>query len=90
LRTLAPPPETAFGALLAHITGGHLMSDDEPGKRSYQPMNINFGLFPPIEAAKSEGKRLRGAEKAQARKRVMTARALAAARQWLNPQANAA
>jgi methylenetetrahydrofolate--tRNA-(uracil-5-)-methyltransferase len=78
-----PPPETAFGALLTHITGGHIVSDDEPGKRSYQPMNVNFGLFPPIEAPKIEGKRLRGAEKSQARKRVMTARALAAARRWL-------
>jgi methylenetetrahydrofolate--tRNA-(uracil-5-)-methyltransferase len=83
LQSFAPPPETAFGALLAHITGGHLVSDDEPGKRSYQPMNINFGLFPPVEAVKSDGKRLRGAEKAQARKRAMTARALAAARRWL-------
>jgi methylenetetrahydrofolate--tRNA-(uracil-5-)-methyltransferase len=81
---LTPPAETAFGALLAHITGGHLVSDDEPGKRSYQPMNINFGLFPPIEAPKIEGKRLRGAEKAQARKRAMTARALAATRRWLD------
>jgi methylenetetrahydrofolate--tRNA-(uracil-5-)-methyltransferase len=79
-----PPVETAFGALLTHITGGHLVSDDEPGKRSYQPMNINFGLFPPIEAPKMAGKRLRGAEKAQARKRAMTARALAATRRWLD------
>jgi methylenetetrahydrofolate--tRNA-(uracil-5-)-methyltransferase len=79
-----PPSETAFGALLAHITGGHIVSDDEPGKRSYQPMNINFGLFPPIEAPRSEGKRLRGTEKSQARKRAMTARALAATRHWLD------
>ena len=44
-----------FGALLGHITGGHIVSDDEPGKRSFQPMNVNFGLFPPIDgAAKSE------------------------------------
>jgi methylenetetrahydrofolate--tRNA-(uracil-5-)-methyltransferase len=78
-----PPPTTAFGAILGHITGGHLVSDDEPGKRSFQPMNVNFGLFPPAEAPKSEGKRLRGAEKAQARKRVMTARALNDARLWL-------
>jgi methylenetetrahydrofolate--tRNA-(uracil-5-)-methyltransferase len=78
-----PPPTTAFGAILGHITGGHLVSDDEPGKRSFQPMNVNFGLFPPAEAPKSEGKRLRGAEKAQARKRVMSARALSAARSWL-------
>ena len=52
-----PPPTTAFGALLNHITGGHIVSDDEPGKRSFQPMNVNFGLFPPIEAPKTEGKR---------------------------------
>ena len=64
-----PPATTAFGALLAHITGGHIVSDDEPGKRSFQPMNVNFGLFPPIEAPKVEGKRLRGKEKTNARKR---------------------
>src|SRR5262245_49039510 len=48
---LQPPPTTAFGALLSHITGGHLTvsADEEP--RSFQPMNINFGLFPPIEAS---------------------------------------
>ena len=41
-RTLPPPPpETALGALLGHITGG---ADAE----SYQPMNVNFGLFPPV------------------------------------------
>jgi methylenetetrahydrofolate--tRNA-(uracil-5-)-methyltransferase len=36
-----PPPETALGALLGHITGG-------AEAESYQPMNVNFGLFPPI------------------------------------------
>src|SRR6187402_1377881 len=78
-----PPVTTAFGALLAHITGGHIVSDDEPGKRSFQPMNVNFGLFPTIEAPRSEGKRLRGKEKSLARKRAMTARALADCRDWL-------
>ena len=78
-----PPVTTAFGALLDHITGGHIVSDDEPGKRSFQPMNVNFGLFPPIEAPKVEGKRLRGKEKTIARKRAMTARALADCRDWL-------
>ena len=78
-----PPVTTAFGALLAHITGGHIVSDDEPGKRSFQPMNVNFGLFPTIEAPRSEGKRLRGKEKTLARKRAMTARALADCRDWL-------
>jgi methylenetetrahydrofolate--tRNA-(uracil-5-)-methyltransferase len=39
---LPPPPETALGALLGHITGG-------ADAATYQPMNVNFGLFPPIE-----------------------------------------
>src|SRR5579883_1235729 len=42
-----PPPTTAHGALLAHITGGHIETIDA-GPRSFQPMNINFGLFPPL------------------------------------------
>jgi methylenetetrahydrofolate--tRNA-(uracil-5-)-methyltransferase len=88
---LAPPPETtAFGALLGHITGGHIVSGDEPGKRSFQPMNVNFGLFPPIEAQKLDGKRLRGKEKAVAKKKAMTARALADFRQWLGLPASEA
>jgi methylenetetrahydrofolate--tRNA-(uracil-5-)-methyltransferase len=80
----APPVTTAFGALLNHITGGHILSDDEPGKRSFQPMNINFGLFPPVEAPRVEGKRLRGKEKTAAKKRALTARALADFRTWLS------
>ncbi len=80
----APPPSTtAFGALLNHITGGHIVSDDEPGKRSFQPMNVNFGLFPPIETPKPDGKRLRGKEKTVAKKKAMTARALADCQAWL-------
>ncbi|MGP2492701.1 methylenetetrahydrofolate--tRNA-(uracil(54)-C(5))-methyltransferase (FADH(2)-oxidizing) TrmFO [Mesorhizobium sp. PUT5] len=83
-RPIAPPPATtAFGALLNHITGGHILSDDEPGKRSFQPMNVNFGLFPPVESPKSEGKRLRGKEKTVAKKKATTARALADCRAWL-------
>jgi len=42
-----PPPTTAHGALLGHITGGHIETIDA-GPRSFQPMNINFGLFPPL------------------------------------------
>ncbi|MDB5568903.1 MAG: methylenetetrahydrofolate--tRNA-((54)-C(5))-methyltransferase ((2)-oxidizing) TrmFO [Hyphomicrobiales bacterium] len=70
-----PPATTAMGALVGHITGGHIETVDA-GPRSFQPMNVNFGLFPPLtEAVKStEGKRLRGAEKAQARKRAMSGR----------------
>src|SRR4051794_25418164 len=45
---VAPPVTTAFGALLAHITGGHLAQKDPGGNRSFQPMNVNFGLFPPL------------------------------------------
>ena len=92
-RSVAPPPATtAFGALLAHITGGHIVSDDEPGKRSFQPMNVNFGLFPPVEAPKSAGKRLRGKDKTLAKKKAMTARALDDCRGWLGlaPRAEAA
>ena len=87
-----PPVTTAFGALLNHITGGHLVSHDEPGKRSFQPMNVNFGLFPEIEAPKVDGKRLRGKEKTIAKKKAMTGRALADCRTWLGlaPAAQAA
>ncbi len=75
-QAIVPPVETAMGALINHITGGHIQTIDE-GPRSFQPMNINFGLFPPIGfAMKNEtGKRMRGPEKAIARKRALTARA---------------
>jgi methylenetetrahydrofolate--tRNA-(uracil-5-)-methyltransferase len=83
-----PPATTAFGALLGHITGGHIVSDDEPGKRSFQPMNVNFGLFPPLEAGtqlKPEGfeGRFRGKDKSVARKKAIAGRALADCRAWL-------
>jgi methylenetetrahydrofolate--tRNA-(uracil-5-)-methyltransferase len=87
-RPSLPPVTTAFGALLNHITGGHIVSDDEPGKRSFQPMNVNFGLFPPLEPGTNlrpegfEG-RFRGKDKSVARKNAMTARALAHCREWL-------
>lgn len=76
-----PPPTTAFGALLGHITGGHLASEE--GSRSFQPMNVNFGLFPPVSVPPSPGKRLRGPEKALAKKHALTARARADAARWL-------
>ena len=84
-----PPSTTAFGALLNHITGGHIVSDDEPGKRSFQPMNVNFGLFPPVEAPKTEGKRLRGKDKTVAKRHAITSRALADCRGWLGLPARA-
>jgi methylenetetrahydrofolate--tRNA-(uracil-5-)-methyltransferase len=80
----APPPTTALGALIAHITGGHVEASGE-GPRSFQPMNVNFGLFPPIEEQRTgpDGKRIKGKEKGFARKRLMAERALADIGAWL-------
>ena len=61
-----PPPETALGALLGHVTGG---ADAE----LYQPMNVNFGLFPPIE----------GRSRKADRKALYTSRAREALEQWV-------
>jgi methylenetetrahydrofolate--tRNA-(uracil-5-)-methyltransferase len=75
---LSPPPTTAHGALLAHITGGHVETIDS-GPRSFQPMNVNFGLFPPMPRAPSigaDGKKLRGPEKSLVKKRALCLRAL--------------
>ena len=79
-----PPATTAIGALINHITGGHIETLDA-GPPSFQPMNVNFGLFPPLDAApKSEdGRRLRGPEKAVAKKRLMSARADEDLERWL-------
>ncbi len=80
---ILPPPETAFGALIGHITGGHL-NDETATLRSFQPMNVNFGLFPPVTLTKPEGiKRWRGKDKAEAKKLAITSRALAALEAWL-------
>ncbi|MGQ3671269.1 methylenetetrahydrofolate--tRNA-(uracil(54)-C(5))-methyltransferase (FADH(2)-oxidizing) TrmFO [Xanthobacter sp. TB0136] len=85
LEQAPPPPTTALGALLGHITGGHIETVDA-GPRSFQPMNVNFGLFPPLaEAPRGEGgKRLRGSEKALARKKALAARARTDMEQWLD------
>jgi methylenetetrahydrofolate--tRNA-(uracil-5-)-methyltransferase len=84
--SLAPPPATtALGSLLGHITGGHIETVDA-GPRSFQPMNINFGLFPPLASAptkKPDGTRLRGNEKTVAKKQAMSARALADLDRWI-------
>ncbi|MCW2309221.1 methylenetetrahydrofolate--tRNA-(uracil(54)-C(5))-methyltransferase (FADH(2)-oxidizing) TrmFO [Rhodobium gokarnense] len=82
---LAPPPvTTATGALLSHITGGHLADESGSGPRSFQPMNVNFGLFPPVEIVKPEDvKRFRGKEKARAKKQALSRRALADFSAWL-------
>jgi len=85
LTLAAPPPTTALGALLGHITGGHIETI-EPGSRSFQPMNINFGLFPPLAAPptkKPDGTRLRGNEKTVAKKQAISARALADLDRWI-------
>jgi methylenetetrahydrofolate--tRNA-(uracil-5-)-methyltransferase len=83
---LAPPPATtALGSLLGHITGGHIETVDA-GPRSFQPMNINFGLFPPLASPptkKPDGSRLRGNEKTVAKKQAMSARALADLDRWI-------
>jgi methylenetetrahydrofolate--tRNA-(uracil-5-)-methyltransferase len=81
----APPPTTAFGAILGHITGGHLEAPEEGGKRSFQPMNVNFGLFPPVPApVRAPGaKRMSGDEKGKAKRRAISARALADLDVWL-------
>jgi methylenetetrahydrofolate--tRNA-(uracil-5-)-methyltransferase len=84
-----PPPETALGALLSHITGGHIVTDEaEPSAapRSFQPMNINYGLLPPLEETptiSSDGKRLKGPERGIAKKKLQSRRALAALAEWL-------
>jgi methylenetetrahydrofolate--tRNA-(uracil-5-)-methyltransferase len=82
-----PPATTAIGALLNHITGGHLVTE-EAGPRSFQPMNVNFGLFPPLEFTPKgeDGKRLRGTDKTHAKKRAMSARALTDLAVWSGGQ----
>ena len=65
--TMAPPPvETAMGALLGHITGG---ADAE----TFQPMNVNFGLMPPLTGPRA---------KKGDRKKLYTERARAAFDAW--------
>jgi methylenetetrahydrofolate--tRNA-(uracil-5-)-methyltransferase len=77
----SPPPTTALGALLAHVTGGHIAT----GKGSFQPMNINFGLFPPMAPPTHapDGKKLKGDERGRAKKRAMAERALLDIETWL-------
>jgi methylenetetrahydrofolate--tRNA-(uracil-5-)-methyltransferase len=69
---IAPPPTTAFGALLAHITGG-------ADEKTFQPMNVNFGLFPELKGARGKD-----------RKRAMSHRAIADLEAWLKPAREAA
>jgi methylenetetrahydrofolate--tRNA-(uracil-5-)-methyltransferase len=77
----APPATTALGALIGHITGGHL----DTGKGSFQPMNINYGLLPPMEVVKraEDGRRLGAKEKSRNKKRAVGERALADLDAWM-------
>ena len=80
----SPPATTALGALLNHITVGHLPSDDGGGSRSFQPMNVNFGLFPPVDVARRvDGKKLGKKDWVLAKKRGFTSRALQDVDRWL-------
>jgi methylenetetrahydrofolate--tRNA-(uracil-5-)-methyltransferase len=66
-----PPAETALGALLAHITGGAEVE-------TFQPMNVNFGRFPPLEQDPKKGRKGK-----RDRARAYTERAKAALGAWL-------
>jgi methylenetetrahydrofolate--tRNA-(uracil-5-)-methyltransferase len=125
-----PPATTALGALLNHITGGHISdapspaggrpegamdggrldkgespdtlksapsdypagrrpegaNEVAPSPRSFQPMNINYGLIPDLESAPlmdANGKKLKGPERGRAKKQAMSHRAIADLTAWL-------
>jgi methylenetetrahydrofolate--tRNA-(uracil-5-)-methyltransferase len=67
-----PPPTTAMGALVTHITGG-------ADARTFQPMNVNFGLFPPLGDARG------GRKGRRERYKGYTDRAKADFAGWLEP-----
>jgi methylenetetrahydrofolate--tRNA-(uracil-5-)-methyltransferase len=72
--TITPPPQTtALGAILNHVTLG-------ADATTFQPMNVNFGLFPPIDARNEKGRRLKGRD----RKMAYSARALADLQTWID------
>jgi methylenetetrahydrofolate--tRNA-(uracil-5-)-methyltransferase len=75
-----PPATTALGALLNHITGGHL---SDGAMRSFQPMNVNFGLFPPLPPGEPNRVKSERGSKTLARKHALAARALADLDRWL-------
>jgi len=77
-----PPLTTAMGSLVEHVTGGYMTGP----KSKFQPMNVNFGLFPPIAEEiiypKVNGKRLRGKDKTRYRKSLLAKRALNDIQGW--------
>ncbi|MGV9009734.1 methylenetetrahydrofolate--tRNA-(uracil(54)-C(5))-methyltransferase (FADH(2)-oxidizing) TrmFO [Brevundimonas sp.] len=78
-RDLTPPPgDTAMGALVEHITGGHLTGS------KFQPMNINYGLLPPLETPKIDeaGVKIPLKERGRAKKRLMSIRAMNSLKAW--------
>jgi methylenetetrahydrofolate--tRNA-(uracil-5-)-methyltransferase len=83
--SVPPPATTALGALLAHITGGHIEGGPKNGPGSFQPMNINYGLLPPMETPLRDetGRKLPGPERGRAKKKLMSARAIADLERWL-------
>ncbi|CAL1692355.1 Methylenetetrahydrofolate--tRNA-(uracil-5-)-methyltransferase TrmFO [Brevundimonas subvibrioides] len=74
----APAAHTAIGALVEHITGGHLTGS------KFQPMNINYGLLPPLDAPKIDeaGVKIPLKERGRAKKRLMSLRALRELEAW--------
>jgi methylenetetrahydrofolate--tRNA-(uracil-5-)-methyltransferase len=87
-----PPPESAHGALVSHVTGGHLsVESGDGGAKSFQPMNINFGLLPPMDAPTrdGDGNRIKGKARTLAKKKLMAQRALGMFENWLAETATA-
>jgi methylenetetrahydrofolate--tRNA-(uracil-5-)-methyltransferase len=80
----APPATTALGALIGHITGGHI----DGGKGSFQPMNINYGLLPPLDQAgpkrRDDGSRIGAKERGRNKKLAVGERALADLDRWVS------
>ena len=68
---MSPPSTTAMGALLAHITSG-------ADAQTFQPMNVNFGLFPDLNLRDARGRPIKGRD----RKAKLSERALADIQPW--------
>ncbi len=80
---ITPPPiVTAFGALINHITGGHI--EGAGTAKTFQPMNVNFGIMPPLEEKKHEVDGRMVKIKRKDRKPLKSKRALEALEVWLH------